>query len=112
MQLEWRHGRVAGGPESTQESVEDGLVRTAQELGLRRSGECSSKEKRCVRNLGMRMKRTPEVKGTNKQTRQPSKGSHRAPRLPSPSDRKACGEVATATSKALSKMTQMSRNAR
>lgn len=59
---------MAGDPESTRESVEDGLVRTVQELWLRRSGECSSKEKRCDRNLGMRVKRTSEVKGTNKQT--------------------------------------------
>jgi hypothetical protein len=80
-------------------------MKTSQELGFRRSHDCSSKEKRYVRSSGVRVKRTSEVKGTTKQTnkqtnkqttRQPSKGSHRAQKLPLSSDRKACGEVATA----------------
>lgn len=70
-------------------------------VGVQRSHDCSSKEKRYVRSSGVRVKRTSEVKGTTKQTnkqttRQPARGSHRAQKLPSSSDRKACGEVATA----------------
>lgn len=96
-------------------------MKTEQELGLRKSSECSSKEKRCDRSFGMGVQRTLGANGTEKikNTKQTNKNNKTALKRFtqstkdfSPSDRKAYGEVATGMPEGLSKVSQLSRNAR
>lgn len=46
MELEWRHGRVAGGPEGTRNCAGEELIKAKQAVRVSRSVECSSKEKK------------------------------------------------------------------